>query len=324
MCCSTSWRAGEADTSEHVPGSAAGRVLRQAVEGQGVPPHAVAADARRPASPRSSTVTVIRPTQGLLSPRIAELWAYRELFLFLNWRDLKVRYAQTALGAIWTFFQPVAMMLVFTYAFSRIGTVFTNDVPYPVFALSGLTVWIFVSRAVYQGATSLITNQPLVTKTSCPRLLIPLSGVTTMLVDFVISFGLFGAVALAYSVRPSWQLVFAPLVVVVTFVFVLGLALILAGLNVRYRDVGQALPFLIQLWFFCSPVAYTLPVTTQPWISLAALNPLVGLIEWFRWSTLGTPRPHGVLVVAIVVSFAWLAAGLVYFSRVERTFADDV
>lgn len=269
-------------------------------------------------------VTVIQPTRGLLPTRLRELWAYRELFYFLNWRDIKVRYAQTFLGAVWTLFQPLAMMLVFTYAFSRIGNIYTNGVPYPVFALSGLALWIFVSRAVFQGSTSLVTNQQLVTKTSCPRILIPLSGVSTMLLDFVISSVLFVVVALGYGVDPSLRNLAVVPILLVTFAFVLGLSLVLAGLNVRYRDVQQSLPFLIQIWFFFSPVAYTLPVTSQPWISLAGLNPLVGLIEAFRWATLGTPRPHGILVLAVLVSLGWLVVGLVYFARAERTFADDV
>lgn len=269
-------------------------------------------------------VTIIRPTRGFMPPRLGELWHYRELCAFLVWRDIKVRYAQTFLGAAWTFFQPLAMMLVFTFAFSRLGQIFTNDVPYPVFALSGLAVWTFVSRGVFQGSTSLVTNQPLVTKTSCPRILIPLAAVISMLLDFVISFALFVVLAAAYGLFPSWRYVFVLPLLAVTFAFTFGISLILSALNVRYRDVNQALPFLIQLWFFLSPVAYTLPITKQPWLSLVALNPLVGLIEAFRWAVLGTPRPQGLLLVAIAISIAWLLAGLTHFARVERTFADDV
>lgn len=277
-----------------------------------------------PHVPDQVQITVIQPTRGLLPAHFGDLWSYRELFYFLVWRDIKVRYAQTFLGAVWTLFQPLAMMLVFTYAFSRIGDIYTNEVPYPVFALSGLALWVFVSRAVFQGSTSLVTNQQLVTKTACPRFLLPLAGVSTMLLDFLISFVLFVMVALGYGVLPSPRLLAVVPILLVTFAFVLGISLVLASLNVRYRDVQQALPFLIQLWFFFSPVAYTLPVTTQPWVSLAGLNPLVGLIEAFRWATLGTPRPQGMLALGVLVSLTWLAAGLVYFARAERTFADDV
>jgi lipopolysaccharide transport system permease protein len=243
----------------------------------------------------------------------------------LVWRDIKVRYAQTLLGAVWTVFQPLAMMAVFTYAFSRLGRIVApSGVPYPVYALAGLALWMFVSRGVFQGAQSLIFNLPLVTKTSAPRFLIPLAAVASMFLDFLIAFGLFLIFALAYGIVPTWKFVFVPPLLLVAFAFTLGISLYLAALNVRYRDVAQALPFLIQLWFFLSPVAYSLPVANQPWVTLVALNPMVGLIETFRWAVLGTARPSGLFVAALLVSAFWLAVGLMHFARVERTFADDV
>lgn len=275
-------------------------------------------------APQRGQVTVIQPTRGLIPPRLNELWQYRELLYFLVWRDIKVRYAQTLLGGVWTVFQPLAMMLVFTYAFSRLGQIYTAGVPYPVFALAGLAIWTFVSRGVFQGASSLISNIGLVTKTSAPRIIIPTAAVTSMFLDFVIAFGLFVVFALAYGITPDLSYVAVVPLLLLTFLFTTGISLFLAALNVRYRDVAQALPFLIQLWFFLSPIAYTLPVKSQPWITLLALNPVAGIVETFRWAVLDTARPTGLLIAAVLVSLTWFALGLAYWARVERTFADDV
>ena len=268
---------------------------------------------------------VIRPTSGLLPPRLKELWQYRELFAFLVWRDIKVRYAQTLLGAFWTLFQPLAMMLVFAYAFAKLANIDTGDVPYPLFALSGLALWLFVSRGVLAGATSLVANIPLVTKTSSPRIIIPLAAVASAFIDLLIGLGLFFVFALAYGELPTWRYAFAPLLILLVVLLTIGLALFLSALNVRYRDVGQALPFLVQLWFFLSPVAYSLHTPGLSWATVVqAFNPLVGLIEAFRWTLLGTARPHGLLLVAAVTAITIFVGGLLYFSQAERTLADDV
>ncbi|HEY3541215.1 MAG TPA: ABC transporter permease [Gaiellaceae bacterium] len=272
----------------------------------------------------ATSVQVIRPTKGRIPIRPGELWRYRELFAFLVWRDIKVRYAQTALGAAWMVFQPLAMMLVYTFAFSHLARVNVPGTPYPLFALSGLTLWIFVSRGVMMGSDSLVSNIPIVTKTSAPRLLIPLAAVVSVFVDFLIALGIFLVMAGVYGRHPSWRFVFVPPLLFVTFALTLGLSLFLSATNVRYRDIGQALPFIVQLWFFLSPVAYLLQTPGHSWETvIQALNPLVGLILAFRWSLLGTPAPHGLLAVAVAISFAMLAAGLLHFARLERTLADD-
>ena len=272
-----------------------------------------------------TTYVVIRPTSGRLPPRLNELWKYRELFGYLVWRDIKVRYAQTSLGAAWMIFQPLALMLVYTYAFSHLAKVSIPGVPYPLFALAGLTVWIFVSRGVTIGAESLITNIALVTKTSCPRILIPVAAVVSVLVDFVVTLVLFFAFAAAYGRFPTWRVVAVPPLLVVAFVLALGLSLFLSATNVRYRDVGQALPFLIMLWFFLSPVAYLLQTPGHRWQTiLQAINPLVGIILAFRWALLGTPAPHGMLAVAVVVSLLIFALGIRRFAATERTLVDDI
>jgi len=269
-------------------------------------------------------VTLIRPTTGRIPIRAGELWQYRELFAFLVWRDIKVRYAQTALGAVWMVFQPLASMLVYTFAFSHLARVNIPGTPYPLFALSGLTLWIFVARGVTTGSESLVANIPIVTKTSSPRVLIPLAAVVSVLVDFLIALVLFLVLAAAYGRYPTWRFAFVPVLLLPTFVLVLGLSLFLSATNVRYRDVGQALPFIVQLWFFLSPVAYLLQTPGHSWeTAIQALNPLVGMILAFRWALLATPPPHGLLAVSIVIAVVMLMAGMLRFARLERTLADD-
>lgn len=272
----------------------------------------------------STPARVIRPTEGRIPIRPRDLWRHRELFAFLVWRDIKVRYAQTALGAAWMVFQPLAMMLVYTFAFSHLARVNVPGTPYPLFALSGLTLWIFVSRGVTLGSDSLVQNIPLVTKTSSPRVIIPLAAVVSVFVDFLIALVLFLVISGVYGRHPSWHFVFVPPLLLVTFLLALGISLFLSATNVRYRDVGQALPFIVQLWFFLSPVAYLLQTPGHSWeTAIQALNPLVGLILAFRWALLGTPAPHGLLVVAVCVAIVVFIGGLLHFARLERTLADD-
>lgn len=270
-------------------------------------------------------VTVIEPTLRRVPLRPSELWRYRELFLFLVWRDIKVRYAQTFLGGAWMVFQPLAMMLVYTFAFGYLARVNIPDVPYPLFALAGLTLWIFISRGLTLGADSLIHNIPIVTKTSSPRVIIPLAAVVAVLVDFAIALVLFLVIAAGYGRYPTWRFAFVPPLLLATFVLTLGLALFLSATNVRYRDVSQALPFLTQLWFFLSPIAYLLETPGHSWQTVVqAANPLVGLILAFRWALLGTPPPHGLLLIALAETAVIVVVGTLHFAKLERTIADDV
>jgi lipopolysaccharide transport system permease protein len=270
-------------------------------------------------------VTVIEPSRRTIPLGPHELWRFRELFVFLVWRDIKVRYAQTALGAAWMVFQPLAMLLVYTFAFGHLAKVTIPDVPYPLFALAGLTLWIFVSRGVMLGSDSLIHNIPIVTKTSSPRMLIPVAAVVAVLVDFLIALALFLVIAATYGRYPTWRFAFFPPLLGVAFALTLGIALLLSATNVRYRDVSQALPFVVQLWFFLSPIAYLLQTPGHSWETIVqALNPLVGLILAFRWALLGTPVPRGLLIVSVVIALVLLVAGAIQFARLERTLADDV
>ena len=273
----------------------------------------------------SLPLTLIRPTTRLLPIGPAEFWRNRELFFFLVWRDIKVRYAQTALGAAWMVFQPLAMMLVYTFAFSHLAKVNIPGVPYPLFALSGLTLWLFIARGVTLGTESLLVNLPIVKKTSSPRVIITLAAVVSVLVDFVIALCLFLVIAAVYGRAPTWRFAFVPLLLILAFALALGIALLLSSTNVRYRDIGQALPFVVQLWFFLSPVAYLLQTPGHSWETvIQALNPAVGLILAFRWALLATPPPHGLLAVAAAISFTMLAIGLLRFGKLERTLADDI
>jgi lipopolysaccharide transport system permease protein len=273
---------------------------------------------------RPPVTVVIKPTSGRIPPRLDELWAFRELFLILVWRDIKVRYAQTKLGFAWMVFQPLALLLVYTFAFSHLAKLTIPGVPYAVFALAGLTLWVFVSRAVLTGSESLVMNINIVTKTAAPRILIPLAANVSVLLDYLVTFVLFLIISGFYGIYPTWKIVFTLPLLIVAFTLTTGMTLFLSATNVRYRDVGQALPFLIQLWFFLSPIAYQLKTPGLSWQTLVqAANPLVGLLLAFRWALLGTPAPHGLLVASLIITAAVFVFGVMRFAQAERTLADD-
>jgi lipopolysaccharide transport system permease protein len=272
------------------------------------------------AAPRSGAVIVIRPIAGWSLPSLAELWHYRELLFFLAWRDLRVRYAQTFLGSAWTIIQPVTMTFIFVYAFHKLGKIHTGSVPYPVFALSGFVFWTYFSKAVSQGGDSLAVNSALLTKIYCPRLLIPIGVIVAAIADIVLAVAFFLVFAAFYGYWPTWRLVTLPLFLALGLVFTVGAAALLSAINVRYRDVRQVLPFLVTIGLFLSPIAY--PIHSS---AIALVNPLVGTIEGWRWALVGTPQPSAfALACSVVGSFVVLLAGVAYFSRVERVFADVV
>jgi lipopolysaccharide transport system permease protein len=262
-------------------------------------------------------VVVVEPRSGWAIPSFSELWQYRELLYFLTWRDIKVRYSQTLLGGTWAIVQPLMLMLVFTFAFRRLAKVETGSVAYPVFVLAGLVFWTFFSKAVTAGSDSLITNVQLLTKVYCPRLLIPIATVLSGLVDICLSLAFFLVFAGAYGYTPSWRLVVLPAALLLGLILAVGASVLLSAVNVRYRDVRQALPFVVMLLLFLSPIAY--PIESE----LLAVNPLVGIVELFRWSLIGGAGPSPLdLGLAITVSLVLLLVGSAYFSRVERVFAD--
>lgn len=268
-------------------------------------------------------ITVITPTSGWVAPRFRETWEHRDLAWFFAMRDIKVKYAQTALGAAWTVFQPIGLTLVFTFAFRRLGHVTTGEIPYPLFVLSGLVFWTFFSRVVSAGSDSLAANAALLTKTSCPRLLMPFFPILSALFDFCITLLLVLVLAVHYGVYPTWRITLLPGFMLLGCGLSLGITLTLSAVNVRYRDVRNALPFVLQSLLFLSPIAYPLTRLGQHWQHLLSLNPLVGIINGFRWSLLAASPPTlSSVAIAIGISIALLLIGLAYFSRVERVFAD--
>jgi lipopolysaccharide transport system permease protein len=274
-------------------------------------------------SSRTADVVRMEPTSGWVLPRLRDSWQRRELVFFFARRDIKIKYAQTMLGWLWTLVQPVGMMLVFTLAFQKLGKIETQGVDYPVFVFAGLTFWLFFSRSVANASDSLVTNAQILTKTSCPRLLMPVSGIVSGLFDLLVTAVLFFGFALLYQEYPTWRLAFLPLVVLVGAAFALGLALLFSAVNVRHRDVRNALPLALQLWLFLSPIAYPLDTLGEPWKTFFALNPLSGIIEAFRWSFLATPLPPPLALAAPgLATVVFLVVGLAYFARAERIFAD--
>jgi lipopolysaccharide transport system permease protein len=266
---------------------------------------------------------VIEPDRGL-APRVGELWAFRELFYFLMWRDIKVRYKQTALGASWAVLQPLLLMAVFTVFLGSRG-LSPKGIPYPVFALAALVPWTFFANAVGGGAQSLVGNPQLVSKVYFPRILIPIAGSCSFLLDFGISSVLLAVFMAIYGTSPTGRAALViPLALYVAIVAV-GVGMLLGALNVRYRDVRYAVPFLIQFWLFASPVAYAFSAANGRYRWILALNPMVAGIGWFRSALIGHGGvPSGVAAVSLASGFVLTILGFVYFRRVERDFADVI
>ena len=267
----------------------------------------------------------IEPANAWPSIGLGELWDYRELLYFLTWRDLKVRYKQTALGAAWAIIQPLFMMLVFSLFFGRLAGVPSDGIPYPLFTFCALLPWQLFANSLTESSNSLVRNQNLITKVYFPRLVVPLSAVLGGLVDFAIAFLILLAMLPFYHVVPGWQIVALPLFIVLAILTAMAVGLWLSALNVQYRDVRYTINFLVQFWLFATPVAYPSSIIPARWRVLYGLNPMVGVVEGFRWSILGKPESPGVLVlVSTVVVVTLLVGGIFYFRRMEQQFADVV
>ena len=285
-------------------------------------------DAAKPAADPTDdlplTIIERRPSWQIVDLR--ELWRYHELLFFLTWRDVKVRYKQTVLGAAWAVLQPLATMIVFTLFLGRMAGVATSDVPYPLFVFAGMLPWTFFANAVSSAGNSVVGNQNLVTKVYFPRLIIPMSAVGAGLVDFVVAFGLLAAMMLYYGVVPGWQIVLAPLLVLLMTVAAMGAGTLLSALTVAYRDVRYAVQFGVQLWMFATPCIYLQAETAIGPNArlLLPLNPAYGLIYNFRQAMLGGPLDAYSLSVSAAVSLTLLLVGCLYFRRVERSFADII
>jgi lipopolysaccharide transport system permease protein len=265
---------------------------------------------------------VIRPRSGWIAIDWDELFHFRELLFFLIWRDVKVRYKQTVLGAAWAVLQPLFTMLIFTVIFGRVAGIKTGDVPYPVFVFAGLIPWTFFSSGVAAAGQSLISQQALLTKVYFPRLFVPTASAAAFLVDMIITLLLFAAILAIYRVMPSWQVVFLPVCMLLTLVVTLGLGYLLASLTVLYRDFRYVIPFLIQILMYASPVIFPLQMLPEKYRAIFSLNPMCGVIESFRSCILGTPWNFSSVAISTASGLMMLAFGLFYFRRTERRFAD--
>lgn len=272
-----------------------------------------------------SQVTIIKPSKGWVPLRLKELWEFRELLYFLVWRDIKVRYKQTVLGAAWAIIQPFFTMVVFSIFFGHLAKLPSDGLPYPVFIYTALLPWQLFAYAMTQANDSLVTNQNLIKKVYFPRLVIPLAAVLSGLVDFVIAFSVLLGMMMYYDIALTAKALTLPLFIFFALTTALAMGLWLSALNLKYRDVRYCVPFLIQLWFFATPVLYPSSLVPEPWRALYGLNPMAGVVEGFRWALLGRSGGMGpLMVVSILAVLAILAGGLKYFQRAEKTFADRV
>ena len=277
------------------------------------------------ASSGHAPVLRIRPSTGWGSLGLRELWAHRELVYFFVWRDLKVRYKQTALGAGWAILQPLATMVVFSLFFGRLARMPSDGIPYPVFSYAALVPWMFFVNALTQGSNSLVGNSNLLTKVYFPRLALPISTLVAGGVDFALSFVGLVALMTYYGIPFTVKALFLPAFALLAVATSLGVALWLAAVNVQFRDVRHTVPFLTQFWMFATPIAYPSSLLPEPWRTLFALNPMVGVVEGFRWALLGAQTTPGPMVaVSSSVALVLLVTGAFYFRRMERTFADVV
>jgi len=269
-------------------------------------------------------LVVIQPSKRLSMLSFKDIWAYRELLFFLTWRDVKVRYKQTALGAAWAILQPLFMMIIFTIFFGRLAGVASAGIPYPLFALAGLVPWTFFSNAITASGNSLVGSANLITKVYFPRLIVPAAAMLAGLVDFLLAFMLLVLLMFYYRVTLTAQILFLPVLVILTALFSLGVGTWMSALNVKYRDVRFALPFLIQLWLFVSSVIVPSSSLPQKWRWLLMLNPMSGIIEGYRSALFGLPFDWPALGTASVLTIVTLLYAIYAFGRVERSFADII
>jgi lipopolysaccharide transport system permease protein len=272
------------------------------------------------------TTVYIKPTKGLAALNLRDLWIYRELIYFMVWRDVKVRYKQTLLGMAWAVIQPVMTMLVFTFVFDRVAKLSTDGIPYEVFSFTALLPWGLFVTALNQGSRSLVAHNNMVTKIYFPRLILPMSSVFAGLVDFAIAFVILAGLMIYFKVTPAWNVLWTlPLFLLLGIITALGVALWLSAVNVKYRDVNHALPFLTQFWLFATPVAYSFANIPERWQILLALNPMTGVVNGFRWALLGAGSgPDLTLWTSATISVLILVSGLFYFRSMETTFADTI
>lgn len=268
----------------------------------------------------------IKPSKGLTTLNLRDLWTYRELVFFMVWRDIKVRYKQTLLGAAWAIIQPVLTMLALYFLFDRVAKLPTDNIPYPLFSYTALLPWGLFVAALNQGSRSLTSNHNMITKVYFPKLILPLASVLAGLVDFAVASVIMVAMMFYYKITPPSNLLWVlPLFLLLAIVTAFGVALWLSAINVKYRDVNYVLPFLTQFWFFATPVAYSASAISEKWQLVYSLNPMAGVVNGFRWALLGIGNgPDAGFWVSVGISILILVSGLFYFRNMEKTFADTI
>ncbi len=272
----------------------------------------------------ASTI-LIEPTQGWVSLKLHQLWEYRELLYFLVWRDVKVRYKQTVLGAAWAVIQPFMAMVVFSIFFGKLAKMPSDGIPYPLFAYSALVPWSFFANGLNQSSNSLVGSAHLITKVYFPRLVVPISSVTSGIVDFILAFVVLLGMMFYFGVLPTFNVIWLPFLLALAFVTALGVGMWFSALNVEFRDVRYVVPFLTQFWMFATPIVYPSSLLSEPWRTLYGINPMVGVVEGFRWALLATETAPGpIVIVSSLASLVILMGGAFYFRRMEKTFADLV
>jgi lipopolysaccharide transport system permease protein len=273
----------------------------------------------------SELIVHIKPRGRWASLKLGELWRYRELLYFFIWRDLKVRYKQTILGASWAILQPFLTMVVFSIFFGRLAQVPSDDLPYPVFAYSALVPWTFFANGLTQASNSIVSNAGMVKKIYFPRLTLPIATVMAGLVDFALALAVLIGMMFFYQLVPTVNIVWLPLLLLLALITSLGVSLWFAAFNVRFRDVRHVVPFLVQFWLFTTPIAYPSSLVPEQWRLIYSLNPMVGVVEGFRWALLDTDTSPGpIIIVSSLVAVCLLVGGIIYFRRMESSFADIV
>ena len=268
----------------------------------------------------------IEPSKGWVSLKLSELWEYRELLYFLTWRDIKVRYKQTILGAAWAIIQPFMSMVVFTLFFGGLADIPSDGIPYPIFNYAALVPWTFFATALASSSNSLVASANLIKKVYFPRLVIPISTTFAGVVDFLLAFSVLILMMLFYGIFPTTNVVFLPVFLLLALMTSLGVGLWLSAMNVQFRDVRYTIPFLTQLWLFISPIVYPSSLIKDDTLRLIySINPMVGVVEGFRWALLDTDTAPGpIIIVSFIAAFLLMASGALYFRRMEKTFADVV
>jgi len=272
-----------------------------------------------------SNTIIIRPGHGWAALNLKDLWIYRELIYFMTWRDLKVRYKQTLLGASWAILQPFLTMVVFSIFFGELAKVPSDNVPYPIFSYTALLPWTLFSKALQDASKSLVSSSHMITKIYFPRIILPLASILAGVVDFIIAFLVLLGMMWYYQIVPNINIWTLPLFVLLALTTAIGVGLWLSALNVLYRDINYATHFITQFWLFITPIAYPASMVPEQWKLVYALNPMAGVVEGFRWALLGSSDPPGLtLLVSVSVALFLLISGLFYFKRMERLFADMV